>query len=283
MVHESNEAERALKALGGVEARKEPAPKLGYQQAYVLYVDFLGFTDIVAKTRSTARNHERGLIDKIREALILPIPSIEESVPKGMGFDGADPALLYATTFSDFTIAVAQPNILGLLTLAALGTNVFVEALAAGFACRGGLALGDVYCESDASSGHRGIVFGPAFLDAYHLEHNHAQGARIVLSNTVADVVCNLPSDCPDEARRFLEHAIDQATDGPFCIKPFASLERTSASKRLEAIKLSLESMLERYTESPRVYRKLADLAREFNQAFEAFDDLQVDLQRQRR
>jgi hypothetical protein len=282
MIDEESGASLALDALKTATHVSEPEPALKYIQAYVLYVDFLGFTDIVAKTRQQSKNHEQGLIEKIREALYLPVPEKENSVPSGLGFDGKTTALRYATTFSDFTIAVADPTPLGLVTLAKLGADVSNFALTKGFACRGGLALAEVYCEEGESSGNRGIVFGPAFLDAYYLEHNNALGARIVLSNSAADAVCNLPEGCPLQAKEYLTRLIDQAGDGPFKLNPFALLNPIGAKERLKEIKLSLETMLEKYTESPRVYKKLADLAQEFNKHFEDTDDLKVDVRRKR-
>jgi hypothetical protein len=263
----------AIDAASLVSALKNKRPatvgtkNLKYQTRFVLFLDFLGFTDIVAKTRKGSRNHEVGLIGKIRNAMLLPIPTLDQSVPSGLGFKQSKRPLISATTFSDFTIAVATHDDAGFVTLVKLATDFYLQALQNGFACRGGISLGEVYCESEASAG-RNIIFGPAFLDAYQLEHAHAQSSRIVLSNSAASYFkeCAAGRTCPIKAKAYLKNLIQQDKDGPFRIYPFRDLAPLeNAHERLEDIHKEIREMLEKYTESPRVFSKLRRLAEEFN------------------
>jgi hypothetical protein len=199
--------------------------------------------------------------------MMLPIPKLDQSVPSGLGFNQSKQPLISATTFSDFTIAVATHDDAGFVTLVKLATDFYLQALQSGFACRGGISLGEVYCESEASAG-RNIVFGPAFLDAYQLEHAHAQSSRIVLSNSAAEFFnnCVAGKTCPVKAKAYLEKLIKQDKDGPFRIYPFSDLTPIEhAHERLEDIHRKIREMLEKYTESPRVFSKLRRLAEEFN------------------
>lgn len=60
-----------------------------------------------------------------------------------------------------------------------------------GFFLRGGLAVGDLFMDKIT-------VYGPALLDAYHLESVSARDPRIVLSNSVYESVQNYASLYPE-------------------------------------------------------------------------------------
>jgi hypothetical protein len=241
-----------------------------YEKAFVLFVDFLGFTQIVAKTRSTSARYEKHLVGKIREALDVANVDPNHIPLTALGFPQQEEPIRASTTFSDFTIVVAKPTSAGFASLIHLATQLTLDSLTKGFVCRGAISFGDIYCEP-VQKGERPIVFGPAFLDAYLLESKHAEGARVILSNDAAlefqEFV--LAQSTPPEAIDYLKKLVRQASDGPYRIFPFDDLDILTAKKRINDIKAEIESLLKLYTDSPRVFRKLKGLAEEFNSRVE--------------
>jgi hypothetical protein len=132
-----------------------------------------------------------------------------------------------------------------------------LEMVLAGFFLRGGIAVGDLYIDSE-------IVFGPALLEAYEAESCCARDPRIVLAASAEDYVARQLSrsssveDSPHfhtllkdvDGQTFLDY-LDETVliagddDGPFY-------------EILEEHKRMIEAKLDEYRSKPSVWSKYA-------------------------
>jgi len=93
--------------------------------------------------------------------------------------------LMEATVFSDSIVlsAVLDPEhpgtVFGVMNLGTVCARLSKEMLSNGYPIRGGIAYGDLYHDGQ-------VVFGPALVEAYDLEHLHAVNPRIIFSKKAA-------------------------------------------------------------------------------------------------
>jgi hypothetical protein len=265
----------------------QDSPRVEYQDKFVAFVDLLGFRQIVMRTsRHAGRADDNGF----RKDTLSKIHSALTSVPED---DYRD---LYATRylngeilpsavkldvvgFSDTLIFWCDPTCeaFGLMVHAVFQT--VREFTIRGFYCRGGIKLGELLSDNLEVDGKRRsmpVMFGPAFIQAYDLEQRQAQEARIIFCNESTKAIKRFREEAKikyPQLDKFFDDYIFQAHDGPFQMDLFADIRRPdptasdAVKSTAQTISVQLTLIMDEYTESPSVFKKLLALAKTFNTA----------------
>lgn len=145
-----------------------------YKQRYVTFLDILGFREIVAQS---LKNPFKGFeLEKVLGDLKFDPAAAGES-------SGYDPQY---QSFSDSIVISATATPKGLVFLLNETIAISVWLLSVGILTRGGIAKGALLHE-------RGVMFGPAFNEAYELENTVARYARILPAREVYSDFVMLP------------------------------------------------------------------------------------------
>ncbi len=182
--------------------------EIQYEDKFVAFVDILGFKNMVINneidkiTMITRAFQERVLINKkdhdINFDKNVEITSISDSIIISYPASDYNGQLLYL-----------------LLDLIYIQLNL----LSKGILLRGGISFGEVY--------HKGnIIVGPAYLDAYALEHEIAIYPRIILNESVINSSINNydPVHSSSDSKEYLNHVLSclhRCEDGFYCIDIF--------------------------------------------------------------
>ncbi|WP_428122471.1 hypothetical protein [Bradyrhizobium sp.] len=139
-----------------------------YPERYVVFLDILGFSEIVRKTDTDALTSRfDALVKTLNE-----INSRENELDDVVGDD------FKFQTFSDSIVMSANASTNGLLYVLYAARQLALNLLGNGILTRGAIAKGKLH--------HVGsVMFGPAFLDAHRIEHEIAKYPRIILSEKV--------------------------------------------------------------------------------------------------
>lgn len=163
-----------------------------YEIRYCAFLDILGFTDLIS-------NIGKGDIDfDVVRALLRTIHE-----PSKYGDAGT--ADFRATTISDAIALSSSFSESGLEVLVDTITRLVLGALEEGYFMRGGLCRGQLYHDNE-------MVFGEAFIKAFHIESKIARYPRIMVAKEVYDhgVASNLTS--------YFRTHLTQADDGPYFV-----------------------------------------------------------------
>ncbi len=138
----------------------------------VLYLDILGVRSL--STGKTAQK-ELGRFEK----------ALSEAFPFDLGAEGAEldtESVLPAAVFSDSFVAVApvqraidQPQADAIANLVFEASRIQASLILADYFVRGAITIGQCHF-------HRGVLFGPALVEAVNLEQANAVNPRIILS-----------------------------------------------------------------------------------------------------
>ena len=138
---------------------------MGYSERYVAFVDILGFSEIV-------RQSDSDKTPKRYDALVKTLSEIgtrESSADEIIGVD------FQFQSFSDSIVLSTTANPTGLIYLLSTIIELSIRLLRNGLLLRGGMAKGKLHHNG-------GVMFGPAFLEAYRIENMIAKYPRIILS-----------------------------------------------------------------------------------------------------
>lgn len=149
-----------------------------YQERFTAFIDILGFTELIGRTATTPPEMA---LENIVTALDIPRPAKKGQMLIGNVGDISKSDHRIAQ-FSDSLIISTENTAAGLLHLVNHAERIAFSFLKLGFMCRGGISKGLLYHEEN-------IAFGPAMIEAYHLESKKAQYPRIILSKDVEDFV----------------------------------------------------------------------------------------------
>ncbi|ALM86868.1 hypothetical protein ASB57_09290 [Bordetella sp. N] len=185
-------------------------------------------------------------------------------------------------SFSDCIVMSVKDDVTELGLLVFMVFKICRQLLRAGFLSRGGIALGPLlhqFPDDEKRKGASGapspMVFGPAFIDAYNLEANHADGARVIMHTKVWKM---LDGHCNDHAgtrlAQFFRTHVERAEDGPAFVNLFADFPGNAfypadydVRADIQAIQHQLCKALDDTADKPHQFRKNAMLANEFNLA----------------
>lgn len=231
-------------------------PKL--RLSYCAFMDIVGFKEIIQKANTTSKSE--AILGRLHKVISIQLGRLN---PTG---DDNFPPDWYIKVFTDNIIigqmiqsSDGEPEMGSII-------NAVVEfqlALALeGFFLRGGISIGEIFIDDR-------IVFGPALLEAHHIEHCIARDPRIVLSKDVIKLakthatLYEEPQTSPQNNEivfdadgnafiHYLAYLFDYSDDLQF----FAD-----AWDALEIHKNNIESGLKNYRAKPEVWSKYSWLA----------------------
>lgn len=141
---------------------------INYPKRFVAFIDILGFSSLVQDSVNNLAVRE-----KVQKAL-------ETVYSTSLAEDDDDPEFRAVTTFSDSVVISYNDDAACLLMLLQDVSRIQFELAAIGILTRGGIALGECYHDSK-------MVFGPAMVEAYHLESKIAKSPRVVVPKECVD------------------------------------------------------------------------------------------------
>lgn len=211
-----------------------------YQERYVAFIDILGFSEIIRKTSPVGASEQTRSL---------------ETVLSEMGRRDADWDNMFGDdfkflAFSDSIVMSEAISEVGLLQLLDEIASLSLRLLRNGLLMRGGISKGLLYHED-------GVMFGPAFLDAYRLESTIAKYPRIVLGREV------------HLAAQKIRNRIRFADDGPPYIHVLHNFEKLELSKidlaesasegatQFRECRVSLQRLINEAIYEPNHYEKL--------------------------
>ena len=226
-----------------------------YSDRYIAFVDILGFSNTVRNSITSPRQASELVkaLDRNHDRWVDP------ALKSTHGVYDAD---FKVTTFSDCTVMSVASTPTDLQYLLLMVTQFALDLMSNGLFVRGGIAKGLLYHSEKA-------VFGPAFLDAYALEHEIALYPRIVVDkNTHLDYEKNPIPEAFDE---FILPALRYDEDGPIFVDVLAAYritERTYPSRVLltgGSIRACIQNQFNNSIYNPDHYKKLKWLAMYWN------------------
>jgi hypothetical protein len=211
-----------------------------YSDRYVAFIDILGFREIIKRSETDPR---------LYEALVKTLSEIHTREP----FEGEETVDFQFQTFSDSIVISSASSKKGLGYLLAAIHKLTLELMQESLLIRGGIAKGKLYHE-------KGVMFGPAVIEAYEIEKTIAKYPRVILSKQTYKDYRALELEPP---------AVMLSEDGPPCLDPFGGLKLllSKDDSRLEATELAtkyrsaIQSLLEESIHNPGHYEKLRWLA----------------------
>ncbi len=146
----------------------------GYQDVYVAFIDFLGFSEYVEN--NSFENVSK--IFDISNEIVWNCPR----VPQGSAFKPEHFSKLKFNLFSDTVIISISKEEERSLELLAFAVDIFISNILLNFKllARGVITSGYFYSCNN-------IFFGPALCEAARLEKSHAKFPRIIISNKAYD------------------------------------------------------------------------------------------------
>lgn len=152
--------------------RRRITGKSDYVQAYVAFVDILGFGELVKSADKS---------ESLRSNIVQALRAVRQ-LPKGI-----QSTALKAQNFSDSLILSTSVTPEGLWRLILSLDKLSIDLLKIGVLARGAVARGGVYQDDE-------IVFGVGVNEAYRLESKVARYPRIILSKSVVSDATNFAS-----------------------------------------------------------------------------------------
>jgi len=150
--------------------------QISYKKGFVAFIDIMGFSDLV---ESSDDQESKVNISTIIEALEIPGPVELEKIVIGRIGDIAESEYKFSN-FSDLVAISCEPTERGLIRLIHHIGKIGFKLLRMGLLIRGGVVKGKIYHEGN-------MIFGPALVKAYKLEHDIAKYPRVILSDEVVN------------------------------------------------------------------------------------------------
>jgi hypothetical protein len=219
---------------------------MGYSERYVAFVDILGFSEIVRQTGSDQT-------PKRYDALVKTLSEIGTREGTADEIIGVD---FQFQSFSDSVVLSSLVFPIGLIYLLSSISELAIRLLRNGLLMRGAVAKGKLHH-------HDGVMFGPAFLEAYRIENMVAKYPRIILSKETYEDRKAVRSGVQKEPSVLLDE------DGPPYLHVFAHLEFQLANNERRDLALqdamtcqrAIQNLLNTSIHDPNHYEKLRWLA----------------------
>lgn len=206
---------------------KKSVKKHKYEDRIVVFVDILGFKDIITTTTSKNSKYAQSQIDLIIKAfdIISDVWGADETYEKHPDLKAAyeenKVKSKKITTFSDSIVISFLQNEPSEIFYTLLELQWLIMKLVnQGILCRGALSYGKMIHNDK-------FLFGPALVDAYLIETKAALYPRIIVSQELIKMAGKYPSrnhDSEMEIKHVLE-LLKEDTDGMFYIDYFLAAQ----------------------------------------------------------
>ena len=158
---------------------------------YVCFIDILGFSADILRNWGDL---DRDPLAKIR-AIKEQIPSYQVEESESHAGEGHRLYAPRVSTVSDsMTVCFGMPEkfivgdlVLGLEAVLAAVSSIWGTAIECGYTVRGAIDFGEIYWDENE-------LIGPAFINAYRLESQVAKNSRILVSQYLNQLLCDMAS-----------------------------------------------------------------------------------------
>jgi hypothetical protein len=174
--------------------RKKKYPE--YQQRLILFLDFLGFSNTVAETKSNPQ--------KLKQ-LVRAIDSVREVK---RSFD--DKTSQKVTQFSDsLVVSYRIDETSAAFELVSEIALAVIDLAGRGYLVRGGMTVGPLLHTTK-------YLVGPAMLHAYDMEHSLAKSPRVIVDRAVIELASahHADNNSPEEEQGYVQGIMAEDTDG---------------------------------------------------------------------
>ncbi|MBB1247690.1 hypothetical protein [Rhizobium sp. G21] len=226
-------------------------PEGRYEERYLAFIDVLGFSDMIRKTREQPK-----LIAVVHEALVGITTTALSSRSSILG--------IQATSFSDNVVISLPLSGPGLFHLFGLMNNFSQELLGLGMLFRGAIAKGAALHTED-------VIFGPALVEAYNLETKVSLHPRIMLSDPVLEDAKRYAGKSTDQFNLFKRLVREDPFDVPY-LNFFTEWEEDDVAwqpgslAKLNVLRVIIERGLTENAKNPNVAEKYRWMARQLDQ-----------------
>lgn len=215
-----------------------------YSERYVAFVDILGFSEIVKRSETNTR---------LYDALVRTLSAMQAR----RAIEGAEEVDFQFQSFSDSVVVSSASSINGLAHLLTAIGVLTLDLMQEALLIRGAVAKGKLYHA-------KGVMFGPAFIEAYQIEKTITKYPRVVLSKQTYE---------DHKASSLHRSSIMLSEDGPPCLSIFEPLEhllskddtRIEATEAATRCRIAIQSLLDNSIHNPSHYGKLRWLAIQWN------------------
>jgi hypothetical protein len=164
-----------------------------YERRLVLFIDFLGFKEVVAGTKGDPQALKRliAALDTVGDIDVETIKSQQ------------------VTQFSDsIVVSYRVDEVSGVFWLLDTMANIIVNLAGRGFLLRGAVTVGELYHTSEH-------VVGPAMVAAYELESKIAKYPRVIIDPQVLRAArCHRSEEhSPEDEERYVRNFMQKDTD----------------------------------------------------------------------
>lgn len=226
-------------------------PEGRYEERYLAFIDVLGFSDIIKKTRNQPE-----LISVVHEALVGITRTAVSSRSSILG--------IQATSFSDNVVISLPLSGPGLFHLFGLINNFSQELLGLGMLFRGAIAKG-------AALHTEHVIFGPALVEAYNLETKVSLHPRIMLSDPVLEDAKSYVNKSSEQASLLGRLVREDPFDVPY-LNFFTDWDeddeawKPESVAKLNVLRAIIERGLRENAKNPNVGEKYRWMARQLDQ-----------------
>lgn len=196
---------------------------MNYEDRIVLYIDILGFKELLNETTDKDGNDDDIAINKIVDAYnsIRDVWNLDKADPDNDITDESYRRTKKVSIFSD-CIAISF--------LAKERSEIFhtllevkwmiIRLIYKGILCRGAITFGKLI-HNDR------FLFGPALVEAYILESKAANYPRVILDRNIIDLAGRTQKrgHSPDQEMEYVESLLEKDLDGMYYIDYFAKAQ----------------------------------------------------------
>ena len=225
-----------------------------YSERYVAFIDILGFSETVKRSKTDPR---------LYDALVRVLSDIQARE----AIEGEEEADFQFQSFSDSIVLSSATGAKGLAYLLAAIHRLALDLMQEALLIRGGIAKGKLYHK-------KGVMFGPAFIEAYRTEQTIAKYPRVVLSKQTYE---------DHKALKLKSSAVSLGEDGPPYLNIFEGLKflLNKGDARIEATQVAtkcqaaIQRLIEDSIYDPSHYEKLRWLALQWNITFALHEEVE--------
>ena len=196
---------------------------MNYQNRVVIFIDILGFKELLTETTDKEGNdNEEGILkltqayESIRDVWDLDKIETDSNILKKTSKQDKQ-----ITFFSDCIVISFPAKEKSEIFYTLLEVKwVILRLISQGILCRGAISYGKLLHNDK-------FIFGPALVEAYILESKAANYPRVILDRSIIDLAGNarLGNHTREEEITFVESLLEKDLDGMYYIDYFAKAQ----------------------------------------------------------
>lgn len=196
---------------------------MNYQERIVLFIDILGFKDLLNDTVDKEGNEIQSGIDKVTEAYdsIRDVWDLDKVDSKHKFLKRTSKQTKRITIFSDCIVISFSAKEKSEIFYTLLEVKwMILRLIYKGILCRGAITYGKLV-HTDK------FLFGPALVEAYILESKAANYPRVILDRSIIELAgeARVDNHTPEEEMEYVESLLEKDLDGMYYIDYFAKAQ----------------------------------------------------------